>query len=135
MDSSGSASALRVPVSESPALFFYGTRISFQELNELSTRFALGLRRLGVETGDRVALMLPNIPQAVIAYYGVLKAGAVVTPTNPLYVERVVRASCMMPAAIPLSHWICFILASRLYVNTGLPHRIILTSLRDFLPP
>ncbi|HND03354.1 MAG TPA: long-chain fatty acid--CoA ligase [Nitrospira sp.] len=127
-------SASRFP--ESPALFFYGTRISFQELNELSTRFALGLRRLGVETGDRVALMLPNIPQAVIAYYGVLKAGAVVTPTNPLYVEREIEGQLHDAGSetiVALDLFYPRLQAIR--ERTGLLHRIILTSLRDFLPP
>ncbi|NGZ61376.1 MAG: long-chain fatty acid--CoA ligase, partial [Nitrospira sp. LK265] len=72
----------------SPALLFYGTCISYGELNDLAARFALALQQLGVSQGDRVALMLPNIPQTVVAYYGILKAGAVVVPTNPLYVER-----------------------------------------------
>ena len=71
---------------ESTALFFYGARLSFRELNDLTTRFAHGLLRLGVKRGDRVALMLPNIPQTVIAYYGVLKAGAIVAPMYPMYV-------------------------------------------------
>lgn len=126
-------SASRFP--ESPALFFYGTRISFRELNDLSTRFARGLRRLGVQTGDRVALMLPNIPQAVIAYYGVLKAGAVVTPTNPLYVEREIQSQLSDSGSetiVALDLFYPRIRAIR--EQTHLPERIILTSLRDFLP-
>ncbi len=126
-------SASRFP--ESCALFFYGTHISFRELNELSTRFAWGLRRLGVRTGDRVALMLPNIPQAVIAYYGVLKAGAVVTPTNPLYVEREIQSQLSDSGSetiVALDLFYPRILAIR--EQTHLPERIILTSLRDFLP-
>ncbi|MEG0380546.1 MAG: AMP-binding protein, partial [Kurthia sp.] len=46
------------------------------------------LKQLGIEKGDRVALMLPNVPQTVICYYGALYAGAVVVMTNPLYTER-----------------------------------------------
>ncbi|NIN93645.1 MAG: AMP-binding protein, partial [Anaerolineae bacterium] len=46
-----------------------------------------GLQRLGVRKGDRVMLLLPNMPQAVIAYYGVLKTGAVVVLSNPLFDE------------------------------------------------
>ncbi len=126
-------SASRFP--ESPALFFYGTRISFRELNDLTTRFARGLRRLGVQTGDRVALMLPNIPQAVIAYYGVLKAGAVVTPTNPLYVEREIQSQLIDSGSetiVALDLFYPRIRAVR--ERTHLPGRIIITSLRDFLP-
>ena len=56
-----------------------GTRIeaklSYRELNTLSDRFAAALAALGVHKGGRVAIMLPNLPQQVIAYFGVLKAG------------------------------------------------------------
>ncbi len=67
------------------ALLFYGNRISYAKLDELANRFADALRRLGVAKGDRVALMLPNIPQMVIAYYGTLRFGAIAVATNPLY--------------------------------------------------
>ncbi|HAM95995.1 TPA: long-chain fatty acid--CoA ligase, partial [Candidatus Azambacteria bacterium] len=70
------------------ALIFYGKKISYRELNRLSDAFALALMRFGVKKGDRVALLLPNVPQFVIAYYGALKAEAIVVPTNPLYTER-----------------------------------------------
>lgn len=126
-------SASRFP--ESSALFFYGTRISFNELNDLTTRFALALRRLGVQTGDRVALMLPNIPQAVIAYYGVLKAGAVVTPTNPLYVEREIEAQLSDAGSDTIVALDLFYPRLQgIRERTGLPHRIIVTGLKDFLP-
>ncbi len=68
-----------------PIIGFYGNRISFARFDELSNRFANALRQLGLVKGDRVAIMLPNVPQAVIAYYGALKAGCVVVQTNPLY--------------------------------------------------
>ena len=126
-------SASRFP--DSSALFFYGTRVSFRELDDLTTRFALALRRLGVQTGDRVALMLPNIPQAVIAYYGVLKTGAIVTPTNPLYVEREIESQLIDSGSetiVALDLFYPRISAVR--ERTHLPGRIILTSLRDFLP-
>ena len=126
-------SASRFP--DSTALFFYGTCISYRELNDLTTRFAQGLRRLGVQTGDRVALMLPNIPQAVIAYYGVLKAGAIVTPTNPLYVEREIHSQLIDSGSetiVALDLFYPRIRAVR--ERTHLPGRIIITSLRDFLP-
>ena len=58
---------------------------SYTELNRLSDRFAAALVKLGVSKGSRVSLMLPNIPQLVIAYFGVLKAGAIVVNTNPTY--------------------------------------------------
>ncbi len=48
---------------------------------------AANLRKLGIEPGDRIAIMLPNTPQMIMTYFAILKAGAVVTLTNPLYME------------------------------------------------
>ena len=67
------------------ALSFYGARISYRVLDRLANRFAHGLAARGVKQGDRVAIVLPNIPQAVIAYYGVVKLGAVAVFVNPLF--------------------------------------------------
>ena len=73
--------------SRRPALYFFGKTISYQELHALVERFACGLASLGIRKGDRVALCLPNSPQAVIAYFGVLRAGGVVVACNPTYTE------------------------------------------------
>ncbi len=77
---------LRYP--EHTAIHFLGKQISYRQLHDEAVRLAKGLLALGIEEGDRVAIMLPNCPQAVAAYYGVLLAGAIVVQTNPLYVER-----------------------------------------------
>ena len=70
------------------ALLFYGKKISYGELDRLVNRFAQALDGLGIRKGDRVAIMLPNIPQMVIAYYGTLRTGAIAVATNPLYHEH-----------------------------------------------
>ncbi|MEK7279773.1 MAG: AMP-binding protein, partial [Nitrospirota bacterium] len=70
------------------AIIFYGKKISYRELNSEANRLANALIALGVEKGDRVGLMLPNLPQALMGYYGILKAGAIVVEISPLYVER-----------------------------------------------
>jgi long-chain acyl-CoA synthetase len=70
------------------ALIFMGKKISYTQLDEMCTRFANALIDLGVKKGDRVGLLLPNIPQVVIAYYGTWRAGAVPVPNNPLYTDR-----------------------------------------------
>ncbi|HEV8534936.1 MAG TPA: long-chain fatty acid--CoA ligase [Candidatus Limnocylindria bacterium] len=62
--------------------------MTYREVDELADRFAVGLQRLGVRKGDRVALVLPNCPQFVYTFFGTLKSGAVVVPTNPLYTVR-----------------------------------------------
>jgi long-chain acyl-CoA synthetase len=74
-----------------PAMEFFGRRTSYTELGEQVDRAAEGLRRLGVRAGDRVALILPNCPQHVIAFYAVLRLGAVVVEHNPLYTSRELR--------------------------------------------
>jgi long-chain acyl-CoA synthetase len=77
--------------SENPALVFGGKDISYLELDSLCNRFANALLSLGMAKGDRMALYLPNIPQFVIAYFGALKAGAVVTAISPLHREREIQ--------------------------------------------
>jgi long-chain acyl-CoA synthetase len=62
-----------------------GRRLSYGQLNEAANRCASGLARLGVRPGDKVALMLPNVPEFAIAYFGVLKAGGCVVPLNTLF--------------------------------------------------
>lgn len=70
------------------ALFYDKHEISYLEMDRLTNQFCNFLSELGVSRGDRVALFLPNIPQFVIAFFGVLKVGAVVTTISPLYKER-----------------------------------------------
>lgn len=69
---------------DAPALIYYGTRISWARLDADANRFAALLRARGIAKGDRVAVFLPNCPQFHIAFYGILKAGAVHVPVSPL---------------------------------------------------
>lgn len=71
-----------------PALIFQNTRLSYKALHEAVERFAGALRRAGIRPGQRVAVMLPNLPQTMIAFWGVVKCGAVAVMVNPLYMER-----------------------------------------------
>jgi long-chain acyl-CoA synthetase len=73
------------------ALDFFGSETTYAELGEQVSRVANGLRRLGVERGDRVALVLPNCPQHVVAFYAILRLGAIAVEHNPLYTERELR--------------------------------------------
>ncbi len=65
--------------------------LTYRELREQTLRFATALFQLGVRKGDRVALMLPNCPQQVVAFYGTLRLGAIPVNTNPMYVSREMR--------------------------------------------
>src|SRR5215471_10627571 len=121
--------------SDQTAIIYYGTRLNYAQLSSLANRFAVALQRLGVQKGDRVALALPNIPQYPIAFYGVLRAGAVVVPTNPLYTEREMQHQLADSGArimVMLDSFYPVVRAIR--ANTALEH-IILTSPADFLPP
>ncbi len=119
----------------STALLFYGTRLSFSELDELTMRFALGLHALGVRPGDRVAIMLPNTPQAIIGYYGALRAGAIVVQTNPLYVTPEIEAQLADSGSETLIALDLFCPRIMGALERTPLKRIILTSIRDFLPP
>nr|WP_211177212.1 long-chain fatty acid--CoA ligase [Pseudonocardia acidicola] len=68
-----------------PALLFDGSVVSYAELDAASDRFAVGLLARGLVPGDVVGLQLPNVPQFVVAYFGILKAGCVVVPMNVLF--------------------------------------------------
>jgi long-chain acyl-CoA synthetase len=70
---------------DKPAVLFDGGRLSYAELDAASDRLAAGLLAHGLAPGDSVALQLPNVPQFVVAYFGILKAGCVVVPMNVLY--------------------------------------------------
>lgn len=73
------------------ALDFFGAETTYGELGDQISRAAEGLRRIGVKAGDRVALVLPNAPQHVVAFYAVLRLGAIAVEHNPLYTPRELR--------------------------------------------
>ena len=117
------------------AIIYYGTRLSYARLSSLANRFAAALQKLGIHKGDRVAIALPNIPQYPIAFYGALRAGAVVVPTNPLYTEREMQHQMADSGArvlVMLDNFYPTVRAVR--AHTQLEH-VILTSPADFLPP
>ncbi len=79
-------SARRFP--DRPAIAWFGGHISYRQLLAETERFSAVLAGLGVGRGDRVALILPNSPQYVIAYYATVRLGAVIVGCNPLYTQR-----------------------------------------------
>ncbi|TAJ07680.1 MAG: long-chain fatty acid--CoA ligase [Nitrospirae bacterium] len=116
------------------AIHFYGNEIHYVELDRLAHRFARALRELQMEPGSAVGLMLPNMPQTVIGYYGSLRAGVRVTPINPLYVEseiehQVQDAGC--ETIVVLDH--LYQRVQPLIGRTGLK-RVIVTGVEDYLP-
>ncbi|MFB7450944.1 long-chain fatty acid--CoA ligase [Streptomyces sp. NPDC056194] len=90
---------------ERPALLLGEQVITYGELDERSARAAALLRSEGVRPGDRVALMLPNVPEFVVLYYGILRAGAVVVPMNPLLKTRETEFHLADSGAVRLFEW------------------------------
>ncbi len=74
--------------SQNTALIYFDQKLSYSGLHDHVQRAAVGLQALGVQPGDRVALMMANCPQLVIAFYATLRAGGVVTATCPIYTAR-----------------------------------------------
>jgi long-chain acyl-CoA synthetase len=70
---------------ERACTIFKGAVITYKEMSAITDRIAVALAGMGVKKGDRVGIFMPNTPQFVMAYYGILKAGGVVVATNPLY--------------------------------------------------
>lgn len=70
------------------AIRFNNYSISYEELHRQSEVMAANLRAHGLRPGDRISIMMPNLPQTIISYWAVLKAGAVAVMTNPLYMEK-----------------------------------------------
>src|SRR5262245_51665217 len=73
---------------DSPAIRLGDAELTYGALDDLSARLATLLAEKGLEPGDRVGVMLPNVPQFPVAYYGVLRAGGIVVPMNVLLKRR-----------------------------------------------
>ncbi|RUL51139.1 MULTISPECIES: long-chain-fatty-acid--CoA ligase [Lysinibacillus] len=116
------------------AIHFMGRDVTYKELYDASLKFANYLRRLGIEKDDRVAIMLPNCPQAVIAYYGVLFAGGIVVQTNPLYTERELQYQMDDSGAkIILALDILYPRITKVLKATQIEN-VIITAIKDYLP-
>lgn len=116
------------------ALIFYGTKITYAQLNVLADRFATSLLDMGIKPGDRISICLPNVPQFPIAFYGTLRAGAIAVPTNPLYTERELEHQLNDSGAVAM------VTLDSLYrplhnirVKTNVQH-VILASVPEYLP-
>jgi long-chain acyl-CoA synthetase len=116
------------------AIHFMGNEITYKKLYETSHHFACYLQSLGVVKGDRVAIMLPNIPQAVISYYAILMAGGIVVQTNPLYMERELEYQMKDSGAkVIITLDILYPRVCKVMPRTELDH-IIVTAIKDYLP-
>ncbi|KDA06859.1 long-chain fatty acid--CoA ligase [Microbacterium sp. CH12i] len=87
------------------AIAFFDRTVSYRELGDRVSRVANGLREMGVKAGDRVALIMPNAPQHVIAFYAVLRLGAVVVEHNPLYTRDELEVQFRDHGAVTVIAW------------------------------
>ena len=116
------------------AINFYGHEVSYKMLDTLSDRFAAALTGLGVTKGDRVGIYLENCPQFAIAFYGILKIGAVVVTCSPMYkteeLEHELKDAGV--CALLLEDPLYPVLAA--VSDKARPEHVIVTSFSDFLP-
>ncbi|GAC1430619.1 MAG: hypothetical protein NVSMB54_24320 [Ktedonobacteraceae bacterium] len=116
------------------ALIFFDQEIGYRELDYLSNRFAHTLQSLGVKTGDRISVILPNIPQCVIAFYGILKAGAVAVLGSPLSNEAEIHHQLQNSESLVLLTLSSYrTLAEQVCRDSHVQH-IIYTDVREYLP-
>jgi long-chain acyl-CoA synthetase len=116
------------------AIWFMKNKISYKKLKELSERLATALVDLGVKKGDVVAIMIPNFPQFIISYYGILKAGAIVTACSVLHTEHELAYQVNDAGAEILIAWDNQIeKIQKIQDRTRLRH-VIITNVFDYSP-
>ena len=126
--------ARRVPTNT--ALVFQGKELTYDELNKASDAIAAGLAANGFKKGDRAVIYMPNLPQFVIIYYGILKAGGIVIATNPLYTERELQhqlKDCGAETVFVLSRYYPLLKKVQKSGGTNVK-RVIVAYIKDYLP-
>jgi long-chain acyl-CoA synthetase len=117
------------------ALQFKGATMSFGELERLSDACASAFLALGIARGDRVALLLPNCPQFMIAQFGAWKIGAIVAPLNPIYTEHELEGPLRdhgIETVVTLTRF--YARLKNIQKRTPLK-RVIATNIKDYFPP
>jgi long-chain acyl-CoA synthetase len=118
-----------------PAMLFKRTSITCSELDRSSNAVATALVDIGLQKGDRVALLLPNSPQMIIGEFGIWKAGGIAVPMNPLYTETELEAAlneCDAEIAIVLTP--VYQKIKSIQNRTSINH-VIATNIKEYLPP
>lgn len=125
------ASTRRHP--EAPAIAWFGRKLTFRELLAETERCSAALAGLGVGRGDRVALVMPNCPQYVIAYYAIARLGAVVVGNNPLYTKREMELQlkdCGAKVVVVLD--LLYSDFADVFASVGLDH-VVVARLNDYM--
>ncbi len=129
---------LRKRAKEKPddtAFFFKGRKLSWACLDEESDAFAAALADMELKKGDRVALLLPNSPQMVVAEFGIWKAGGVAVPLNPLYTETELAfalGECGAGIAVTLTPFYGKIRSAG---SSSALRKIVASNIKEYLPP
>jgi len=114
------------------AIVFYGRKMNYRELRDQIDRFATALHDLGIKKGDKVALLLLNSPQFIIAYMGALKAGATLTAISPVYVSSEIKYQLEDSGARMI---VCQDILYDNVEKSGVKlDAVILTSISEYLP-
>ncbi len=117
-----------------PATVFFGKKMTYERLLAETERFSSVLSGLGVSSGDRVALILPNCPQYVIAYYAAARLGATVVGNNPLYTKREMAhqlGDCGPRVTVTLANFYRQVSSVAETVDVG---QLLVTKLTDYMP-
>lgn len=121
---------------ETPCTIFKGAKITYKEMNEITDRLAAGLaQEIGIKKGDRVGLFMPNTPQFVMAYFALLKLGAIVVATNPLYSPREIEHQVNdagIEVMLVMSNF--YNLIKDVRPRTKI-RKLVVTNLKETLPP
>ena len=119
---------------DNPAMIFKGSTVSYREFNTSVDRFAAALQQLGVKKGDRVAVHLLNCPQFPIAYYAILRIGAVVVPCNPIYTAREMLHQIKDSGAeVIVTLSLIYPTIQQIRAETALRH-VIVTKIKTYFP-
>jgi long-chain acyl-CoA synthetase len=118
-----------------PALLFKGRTVTHGELQRRSDAFAAALAALGVATGDRVALLLPNCPQFLICELGAWKAGAIVVPLNPIYTQPELEGALARTGAETIVVLTPFYGRIKAVQPRTALRRVVATNIKEYLPP
>jgi long-chain acyl-CoA synthetase len=117
------------------ALIFKGASLSYRRLDQLSDALAAAFQAMGVKSGDRVGLLLPNCPQFFIAEIAAWKLGAIVAPLNPIYSDLELEAPLRdqgVETIVTLTRF--YARVKRVQPRTGL-RRVVATNIKEFFPP
>lgn len=119
---------------ELPLLGRVATRLTYQEVNALSDALSAGLVDMGVEKGERVALVMPNCAQFVIAFYAVLKAGGVVVAANPTHPPKKLQEQLIDSGAVSAITLSLFYDGLKQIQDQTKVRHVIVTNIKEYLP-